>query len=28
LRDEVLIIGCGEIGVSLIEGWLNKKNED
>ena len=27
MRDEVLIIGCGEIGVSLIEGWLNKKNE-
>jgi len=27
LRDEVLIIGCGEIGTSLIDGWLNKKNE-
>ena len=27
MRDEVLIIGCGEIGTSLIDGWLNKKNE-
>ena len=25
MRDEVLIIGCGEIGTSLIEGWLNKR---
>ena len=23
----VLIIGCGEIGSSLIEGWLSKKKE-
>tara|TARA_B100001013_G_scaffold215248_1_gene131117 strand:- start:410 stop:1237 length:828 start_codon:yes stop_codon:yes gene_type:complete len=27
LRDEVLIIGCGKIGSSLIDGWLNKKKE-
>ena len=27
MRDEVLIIGCGEIGVSLIDGWLNKRKE-
>jgi len=27
LRYEVLIIGCGEIGISLIEGWLNKSKE-
>ena len=25
MRDEVLIIGCGKIGSSLIDGWLNKK---
>ena len=23
MKDEVLIIGCGEIGTSLIDGWLN-----
>ena len=27
MRDEVLIIGCGKIGSSLIDGWLNKKKE-
>ena len=27
MKDEVLIVGCGEIGSSLIEGWLNKKRE-
>ena len=27
MRDDVLIIGCGEIGTSLIDGWLNKKKE-
>ena len=27
MRDDVLIIGCGEIGRSLIDGWLNKKKE-
>ena len=27
MRDEVLIIGCGKIGASLIDGWLNKKKE-
>tara|TARA_B100000029_G_scaffold138029_1_gene132965 strand:- start:17069 stop:17893 length:825 start_codon:yes stop_codon:yes gene_type:complete len=25
LKAAVLIIGCGEIGASLISGWLNKK---
>ena len=24
MKDEVLIIGCGEIGTALIDGWLNK----
>ena len=27
MRYEVLIIGCGEIGTSLIRGWLNKPNK-
>ena len=27
MRYEVLIIGCGEIGISLINGWLNKSKE-
>tara|TARA_B100001013_G_C24615667_1_gene445067 strand:- start:815 stop:1633 length:819 start_codon:yes stop_codon:yes gene_type:complete len=27
LKEDILIIGCGEIGVSLITGWLNKKND-
>ena len=27
MKEDVLIIGCGEIGASLIEGWLNKKKE-
>ena len=27
MRNEVLIIGCGEIGASLIDGWLNKSKE-
>ena len=27
MRYEVLIIGCGEIGLSLIDGWLNKRKE-
>ena len=27
MRNEVLIIGCGKIGASLIDGWLNKKKE-
>jgi len=27
LRYEVLIIGCGEIGTSLINGWLNKSSK-
>ena len=27
MRDEVLIIGCGEIGISLINGWLNKSKK-
>ena len=27
MRDEVLIIGCGVIGTSLIDGWLNKKKK-
>ena len=27
MREEVLIIGCGEIGSLLIEGWLNKSKE-
>ena len=24
MKYELLIIGCGEIGTSLIDGWLNK----
>ena len=27
MRYEVLIIGCGEIGTSLIDGWLNKSSK-
>jgi len=27
LKYELLIIGCGEIGTSLIDGWLNKSKE-
>jgi len=27
LKYEVLIIGCGEIGTSLIDGWLNKSKQ-
>ena len=27
MKEDILIIGCGEIGVSLITGWLNKKND-
>ncbi len=27
MRYEVLIIGCGEIGTSLINGWLNKSSK-
>ena len=27
MKDEVLIIGCGEIGSSLIDGWLNSKKQ-
>ena len=27
MKYELLIIGCGEIGTSLIDGWLNKSKE-
>tara|TARA_Y100000590_G_scaffold58271_1_gene61508 strand:- start:7484 stop:8302 length:819 start_codon:yes stop_codon:yes gene_type:complete len=27
LKNELLIIGCGEIGTALIDGWLNKEKE-
>ena len=27
MKYELLIIGCGEIGISLIDGWLNKSKE-
>ena len=27
MKEGILIIGCGEIGTSLIDGWLNKKKE-
>jgi pyrroline-5-carboxylate reductase len=27
LKKGILIIGCGEIGTCLIDGWLNKKQE-
>ena len=25
MKEGILIIGCGEIGTSLVDGWLNKK---
>ena len=27
MKKGILIIGCGEIGTCLIDGWLNKKQE-
>ena len=27
MKYELLIIGCGEIGTSLIDGWLNKSKQ-
>ena len=27
MKNELLIIGCGEIGTALIDGWLNKEKE-
>ena len=27
MKDGILIIGCGEIGTCLIDGWLNKKDK-
>ena len=27
MKYELLIIGCGEIGTSLIDGWLNKSKK-
>ena len=27
MKYELLIIGCGEIGTALIDGWLNKSKE-
>ena len=27
MKYELLIIGCGKIGTSLIDGWLNKSKE-
>ena len=27
MKYELLIIGCGDIGTSLIDGWLNKSKE-
>jgi len=27
LKEEVLIIGCGEIGISLVNGWFKKRKD-